>query len=324
MISLGAKTLPNKMVQIIDSLDGMKSISRSLHLALGVFDGVHIGHQAVIQSVVDAAKSDGGVAGVLTFDPHPIQILAPQVAPKRILASINHKKELLGDLGVGVMVVLPFTEEFASCEAETFLADLLRATSHLKTLAIGEDWKFGKQRRGNVKLLEDFGAEHAIHIRATSAVMLDGERVSSTRVRQAIRDGNMKAASAMLGREYTILGTVIEGRQLGRTIGFPTANLRAHNEQLPCDGVWAVEVTLENGDVNRGAGNLGVRPTIEGEDAKRMLEIHLLDYAGDLYGSDMEVLFLEFVRAEQKFESLAALKLQILEDVTFCRNLCTS
>ena len=299
-------------------------ISEPLHLALGVFDGVHIGHQAVIQSVVDAAKFDGGVAGVLTFDPHPIRVLAPQVAPKRILASINHKKELLGDLGVGVMVVLPFTEEFASCEAESFLADLLEAPSHLKTLAIGEDWKFGKQRRGNVKLLEDFGNKHAINIRATSAVMLDGERVSSTRVRQAIRDGNMKAVCTMLGREYTILGTVIEGRQLGRTIGFPTANLRAHNEQLPCDGVWAVEVTLENGGIYRGAGNLGMRPTIEGTDAKRMLEIHLLDYSGDLYGRDMEVRFLEFVRSEQQFPSLDALKTQIAEDVTFCRSLCTS
>ncbi|MBT8045042.1 MAG: riboflavin biosynthesis protein RibF, partial [Verrucomicrobiae bacterium] len=231
------------MVRIIHNLGGLKSLTRPLHLAMGVFDGIHIGHQAVIRSVVDSASEDGGVAGVLTFDPHPIRILAPELAPQRILASLNHKKELLDDLGVDLMVVVDFTEEFANCEASEFLNELLGTTAHLKTLAIGEDWKFGRQRKGNIDLLRNFGKEHGVGIQATGAVMIDGERVSSTRIRQAIRDGNMDAARAMLGREYTVLGTVVQGRQLGRTIGFPTANLRVHNEQLPTDGVWAVEAT---------------------------------------------------------------------------------
>ncbi len=311
------------MVRIIESLNEMKTITRPLHLAWGGFDGVHIGHQAVIRSVVAAAKADGGVAGVLTFDPHPIQVLAPQVAPKRILASLNHKRELLETLGVDVMVVIPFTREFAEEEAEEFLDQLLAASPNLRTIAIGEDWKFGKHRRGNVALLEKFGAAHHIHINTHGAVMLDGERVSSTRIRQAIRDGNMQAAAAMLGREYTVLGTVIKGRQLGRTLGFPTANLRVYNEQLPSDGVWAVEVTLENGEVYCGAGNLGVRPTVEGAAGQRMLEVHLLDYSGDLYGRDMVVRFIKFVRAERKFDSLDALQQQIGEDVASCRTLCT-
>jgi riboflavin kinase/FMN adenylyltransferase len=314
----------SKMIQLIENLKELQSIDQPLHLALGVFDGVHIGHQAVIQSVVDAAKTDGGIAGVVTFDPHPIRVLAPHLAPQRILASLNHKGELFAALGVNVMVVVPFTQEFANCEAEDFLTKLLNASRQLKTLAIGEDWKFGKQRQGDIALLKSFGADNGINISATSAVMLDGERVSSTRVRQAIRDGNMKATHAMLGREYTVLGTVVKGRQLGRTIGFPTANLRVHNEQLPNDGVWSVEATLENGEVVCGAGNLGIRPTVEGEGARRMLEIHLLDYSGDLYGTDMEVRFLEYVRAEKKFDSLDDLKSQIHDDVAFCRNLCQS
>ncbi len=307
------------MIRQIDGLEGLREIREPLHLAMGVFDGVHVGHRAVIGSAVAAAEKGGGLAGVLTFEPHPVRVLAPEVAPSRILASLDHKRELLAGLGVGVMVVVPFTREFAGCEAEVFLRDLLGAAPRLRTLAVGEDWKFGKQRAGDVALLEKFGAAHGVNILAAPAVMLDGERVSSTRVRQAIRDGNMDAARRMLGREYTVLGTVVKGRQLGRTIGFPTANLRVHNEQLPADGVWAVEVTLENGDFVRGAGNLGVRPTVEGGEGRRMLEIHLLDYSGDLYGTMMEVRFLEFVREERGFDSLDELKAQIAEDVLVCR-----
>ena len=154
-----------------------------------------------------------------------------------------------------------------------------------------------------------------------AAVMAHGERVSSTRIRQAIRDGNMKAANSMLGRDYSVLGTVVEGQKLGRTLGFPTANLKVYNEQLPADGVWCLEVTLASGELMKGVGNLGVRPSVEGGDSKRMLEVHLLDFCGDLYGQDMEVRFLEFVRAEQKFESLEDLQTQIRADVEFCREM---
>lgn len=303
----------------IYSLEEMKSIKEPLHLALGVFDGVHIGHQAVIKSVVDAAEKNGGVAGVLTFDPHPIRVLAPQVAPQRILASLTHKKELLEGLGVKVLVVIPFTEEFAQVEAETFLNGMRNSAAELRTLAMGEDWKFGNQRGGDVSLLRDFGQQHNIDVKAMGAVMHDGERVSSTRIRQAIRDGNMPAAAAMLGRDYTVLGTVVEGRKLGRQLGFPTANLRVHNEQLPPNGVWAVDVTLADKSVYRGAGNLGVRPTVENGEERKMLEINLLDFQGDLYGHDVEVRFVRRVRDERKFDSLDDLKAQIRKDVELCR-----
>ncbi len=308
------------MVRLIDQIEGLGEIKDSLHLALGVFDGLHIGHQKVIRTVVDAARNTGGLAGVLTFEPHPIRILAPDIAPHRILASINHKRDLLGKLGVDFMVVVRFTREFADCEAETFLCSLLDQCHNLRTISIGEDWKFGKNRRGDVALLGEIGAKHGVEVISSPAVMIDGERVSSTRIRQAIRDGNMKAAHAMLGRPYTVLGEVVQGRQLGRQWGFPTANLRVFNEQLPADGVWCVIARLADGGVVKGVGNLGVRPTVEGGKAKRMLEVHLLDFDRDIYGDTMEVEFLHYVRAEQKFESIDGLRDQIQRDVEACRD----
>jgi len=307
-------------MRTIESLDELQTISEPLHLALGVFDGVHIGHQAVISVAVEAARECGGVVGVLTFEPHPIRVLAPEKAPRRILASIQHKKDLLIELGVDVLVVIPFTVEFAKLEASEFLQQLNRSAVNLKTLTMGEDWKFGAGRGGDYKLLQAFGKTQGVEVKAAGAVRLGGERVSSTRIRQAIRDGNLEAASEMLGRPYMVWGTVVTGRKLGRTIGFPTANLRVYNEQLPPDGVWAVEVVLEHGKVYRGAGNLGVRPTVEGEGAEKLLEVYLLDFSGDLYGQEMEVRFLTFVRGEQKFASLEELKEQIFRDVAFCRN----
>lgn len=307
-------------MQTIHSLEEMENIAAPLHLALGVFDGVHMGHQAVIRCAVDAAKDQGGLVGVLTFEPHPIRVLAPEKAPRRILASIQHKEELLDALGVDVLVVIPFTEVFARQEADEFLSEMKAFCPSLKTLAMGEDWKFGYRRQGGIELLRHFGERSGVVVKTAESVRLDGERVSSTRIRQAIRDGNLQAVEKMLGREFSVWGTVVKGRKLGRTIGFPTANLRVYNEQLPPDGVWAVEVTLNHGGKYRGAGNLGVRPTVEGETGKRQLEIYLLDFSGDLYGSEMEVRFLEFVRGERPFGSLDELKEQIEKDVRFCRN----
>lgn len=307
------------MIKLIKNIADLANLKESLHLALGVFDGLHIGHQQVIGTAVEAAHQEGGLSGVLTFEPHPIRVLAPELAPSRILASLNHKRELLRDLGVDIMVVVDFTEDFAGCEAEDFLSSLVGACHCLKTISIGEDWKFGKKRRGDIAMLQQMGRDKGITINSSQAVMLDGERVSSTRIRQAIRDGNMAAAQAMLGRSYTVLGEVIEGRQLGREIGFPTANLRVFNEQLPTNGVWNVSVAIADGDMINGVGNLGMRPTVEGDQAKRMLEIHLLDFDEDIYGMTMEVEFLDYIRSEQKFNSVDELTRQIRLDVERCR-----
>ncbi len=301
----------------LSTIADLETLERPLHLALGVFDGVHIGHQAVIGAAVAGAEESGGVAGVLTFEPHPIQILAPDRAPRRILSSLEHKERLLEGLGVTVFLVLEFTSELAQQPAGEFAAGLVAAPT-LRQLSAGEDWKFGRQRAGTVALLESLGAREGVMVSAISSVMMDGERVSSTRLRQALRDGNLKAAAAMLGRPYAVMGAVERGAQLGRALGFPTANIAVGDEQLPPDGVYAVVVTA-TGEDRPGLANLGVRPTVSGE--RRLLEVHLLNFEGDLYGVDVEVRFGRRLRGEKKYADVDALKEQILCDVAAARAL---
>lgn len=302
-------------MQVFDSIDELREIKHPVHLALGVFDGVHRGHQKVISSAVEAAKKSGGVAGVLTFSPHPIQVLAPDRAPKRILASVAHKGFLLEQLGCSLMVVQKFDHAFAAQAAYDFIESIAHACHQLRSISVGEDWQFGKGREGNVKTLKNWGADLKFEVFAASPVIGQGERISSTRIRQAIRDGNLEAIHEMLGRPYTVLGVVLEGRKLARTLGFPTANVKVYNEQLPPDGVWSVEVKVE-GCWHKAIGNLGKRPTVENDsNAQRLLEVHLFEFDGDLYGQELPVRFLEFIRPEQKFDSIDALKQQIELDV---------
>ena len=301
-------------MQIIHNISDLTSLSGPLHLALGVFDGVHVGHQAVIQNAVDSARNFGGKVGVVTFEPHPVRVLAPDRAPRRILASIENKANLLGDMGVDFLCVQKFTVDFATREAREFIDDLVNYSDALRSIAVGEDWIFGKARGGNVTILKEWGAEMGFKVTAASPVMIAGERVSSTRVRQAVRDGNLKAVREMMGRPYNVLGTVIEGKQLARQLGFPTANVVVHNEQLPPDGVWSLEVKYA-GKVYQGIGNLGRRPTVEHEGARRLLEIHLFDFEGDLYGEMLQAEFISYIREEKKFESVEELKAQIELDV---------
>jgi riboflavin kinase / FMN adenylyltransferase len=279
---------------------------------------VHVGHQKVILNAVSAAQSDGGKVVVVTFEPHPVRVLAPDRAPRRILASVAHKADLLGSMGVDILCVQEFTLDFAAREAREFIEDLVRYSKELKSIAVGEDWIFGKARGGNVAKLSEWGSEMGFEVTAAAPVMADGERVSSTRVRQAVRDGNLIAVRKMLGRAYDVVGTVIEGRKLARQLGYPTANLIVHNEQLPPDGVWSLRVRFR-GEVYKGIGNLGRRPTVEQEGARRLLEIHVFDYDGDLYGEDVEAEFVEYIREEKKFDSIEELKAQIMEDVEQCK-----
>ena len=294
----------------------LSSVSQPLSLALGVFDGLHLGHQAVMAKAVARAKASGGMAGVLTFEPHPIQVLAPERAPRRLLASLSHKIHLLEDLGLDLLVVVEFDRAFAAQEPEVFL-EMLGKAPDLHSLAMGGDWRFGKARRGDSALLQSFGEEHGVLIDSVEAVMMSGERISSTRIRQALRDGNLSAAEEMLGRPYSVMGTVLEGKKLGRTIGFPTANIVPRSEQLPPDGVWVVEARWEQ-DWYPAVANLGRRPTI-GAAEDRILEVHLFDWEGDLYGRELEVRFRSLLREEKKFDGLEALKQQIGKDAEAAR-----
>ncbi len=291
---------------LIEELSGLPGPH---HLALGVFDGVHLGHQAVIAKALAARDRDGGTCGVLTFDPYPIRVLAPEKAPRRLLASLDHKAEILGRMGVDFLLALHFDLERAGQDAEEFVEEI--AAAGVKTVAVGEDWRFGKGRRGDLAMLRSLAGELGFHLDALPPVIMDGERISSTRIRQAIRDGNMEAAERMLGRPYTVEGRVVEGRKLGRQIGFPTANVERGEEQFPPDGVWAVRARAGERALD-GVANLGVRPTVDGE--QRLLEVHLFDFSGDLYGSVLEVEFVRILRSEQKFGSLEELKAQIARD----------
>ncbi|WP_165788563.1 bifunctional riboflavin kinase/FAD synthetase [Rubritalea profundi] len=297
----------------------LRQLEKPVHLALGVFDGVHVGHQEVIRHAVEAAKKDGGLAGVVTFEPHPIRVLAPERAPRRILASIQHKADLLAELGVDFLCVQEFTLDFSRREAREFIEDLAQNSGQLRHIAVGEDWIFGKERGGNVQRLKQWGSELDFEVDAAPPVMVQGERVSSTRIRQAIRDGNISAAKEMLGRDYTVVGTVEKGKQLARQLGFPTANVVAHNEQLPPDGVWELEAVIDGAHF-KAIGNLGRRPTVENENARRLLEVHVFDFNGDLYDKVIEAKFLKFIRPEKKFDSVDDLKMQISKDVASVRS----
>lgn len=290
-------------VKVFHKLDELSETGESFGLALGVFDGVHLGHQAVL----DAARGFQKL-GVLTFEPHPVQVLAPDRAPRRILANLEHKKRILESLGVDFVVVVNFTREFAARSADEFAAQLF--ASGVKCLAAGEDWSFGKGRAGNMTRLAEWGGEAGVEVSAVGAVKLDGERISSTRIRQCLRDENLEGAAAMLGRAYSVFGEVVKGRQLGRTIGFPTANVAVSEEQLPPNGVYVVE-----GNGVRGVANIGTRPTVD-ESMRRSLEVHLFsDEVPMEYGWDLEVGFIEKIRNEQKFPSIDELKAQIAKDV---------
>jgi riboflavin kinase/FMN adenylyltransferase len=300
---------------ICKHLENLPELGVPLHLALGVFDGVHIGHQEVIARAVKAAALNGGLAGLLTFEPHPIRVISPDKAPTSLLATLNHKAEIVGDLGIELLIPLHFDADFSKMEASEFLEKLTAAT--ILTLSVGEDWRFGHHRKGDAEFLTRESQLRGFRLETVPPVMLDGERVSSTRIRQAIRDGNLDAAQRMLGRPYSVSGTVEEGKKLGRTIGFPTANLSFGDAQLPPDGVWAVKSLLSDGRSINGVANLGLRPTVGG--TARVFEIHLFDFSEDIYGCDMEVLFRKKLRDEEKFPDLESLRTQIQLDTERAR-----
>lgn len=298
---------------ILNSIPELAQIPGPVFLAIGVFDGVHLGHQAVISTSARHATEAGGIAVVVTFDPHPAKVLRPAES-KRLLTATEHKIALIRELGVSHLLVLKFDRAFASTPPDEFVRQLAAAARPLREICVGQEWSFGKNRAGNLALLKKLGAELDFDVVGVEPVMHEGRVVSSTAIRQAVETGDFPLAAQMLGREYTILGTVESGKQLGRSLGFPTANLSAHSEQFPPNGVYAAEAQLE-GKKLRGVINLGVRPTVEGGAPTRVLELHLFDFDRDIYGRDIEVRFLRYLRPEQKFENLAALREQIARDV---------
>ncbi|HEY6069804.1 MAG TPA: bifunctional riboflavin kinase/FAD synthetase [Chthoniobacterales bacterium] len=304
-------------MEILRSIPELARLRGPLFLAIGVFDGIHRGHQAVISTSAEHARAANGTPVVVTFDPHPEKVLRPERAP-HLLTATEHKIALIRDLGVGNLLIIHFDKEFAGTEPENFVTALVSHSKPLREICVGHEWSFGRKRRGNLDLLKELGSKSNFNVVGIPPVKINGAVVSSTAIRQAVEKGDFAKAADMLGREYTILGTVTHGDSLGKKIGFPTANLSAHNEQFPPNGVYAAVARLTDG-MHRGVINLGVRPTISGGKSERVLEIHLFDFDRDIYGRDVEVRFLKFLRPEKKFENLDALVQQIRRDVEQAR-----
>lgn len=307
-------------MEVLFDIADLKRLPGPLHLAIGVFDGVHCGHQTVIEAAKSSASEDGGSVVVVTFDPHPVEVLSPQSAP-RLLTAPRHKLVLLErEMGISQVLVVPFDGDFAEQTGEQFIASMLQAAPEggISRICVGRDWKFGKKRSGDVALLESLGEQHGFNVTGVGTVEVNSMRVSSTRIREAVGAGDFEIAKSLLGRDYTVFGTVIEGRKLGRTLGFPTANFTVHREQLPPTGVYAVRA-IGAGDGWNGVANLGYRPTVEGGEMKRLLEVHLFGLDHEIYGEDLEIEFVQFIRPERKFDGLDALKAQIATDVEAAR-----
>jgi riboflavin kinase/FMN adenylyltransferase len=309
-------------MEILRSIAELESLRGPLFLAIGVFDGVHLGHQAVISAATSHARAADGTPVVMTFDPHPLKVLRPQHAP-HLLTATQHKIALIRDMGVEHLLVINFDRKFAATSPEEFVEELVMHSRPLREICVGHEWSFGKDRRGNLDLLKRLGVQLDFSVVGVPPVLVNGEVVSSTAIRQAVEKGDLAKGAEMLGREYTIFGTVTHGNNLGKKIGFPTANLSAHSEQFPPNGVYFAEARV-NGVLYYGVINLGYRPTVSSGKSERVLEIHMLDFDRDIYGEDVEVRFMRHLRPERKFESLESLAQQIELDVRRARELCAA
>ncbi len=285
-------------------------------IAPGNHDGVHLGHQALVRTAREHARAHGLRAVALTFDPHPATLLAPARAPTP-LTTVARRTELLRAAGADDVLVQPFTREFAALDPEAFLQTLLDYSA--RALVVGPDFRFGRDRAGEVALLQQFGARHGLAVIVEPPVRIGDERVSSSAVREALGRGDVARATELLGQVADLTGTVIEGQRRGRTLGFPTANLATEPVLHPADGVYAVVVRVLDGSAPRllhGVANLGVRPTLQ---AGRSCEVHLLNWSGDLYGVRLRVGWVARIRPEQKFPGIDALKAQIQSDCESAR-----
>jgi riboflavin kinase/FMN adenylyltransferase len=297
---------------ILRSIADLSLLPGPVVLAAGTFDGLHLGHQALIRSALDEAVRIHGTAVVLSFDRHPALLIRPEKAP-RLLTRIETKLDLLEGMGVPVLLLLEFSEEFASQPAEVFIRNLVSASNPLHEICVGSQWSFGRGGTGNIALLEKLGEESGFSVDQIDPVEIAGKPISSTRVRQAIASGDFSEAATCLGRKYLLSGRVITGAGLGAKIGFPTANLDVAGMQLPPDGVYAVRVH-HGGSILSGVCNIGVRPTVDPSAQHRTVEVHLFDFSENFVGKELGVEFIQFLRVEQKFAGLEELKAQIARD----------
>jgi riboflavin kinase/FMN adenylyltransferase len=328
----------------VNNLEAIPQTDKPVVLAMGCFDGVHIGHQKVISTAVEQANARGGEAWVFTFNPHPAKILSPKTAPPLISAETCRLRQFAA-LGVHGVIAVPFDTTFAHTGPEQFLSNLWKTLPTLSGIVCGTDWSFGYKARGKFQTLEKLCAKHGITATAIHPVLFDGERVSSTHVRQAVHTGNIPFAEQLLGRPFCIFGTVVKGCGIGRGLGFPTSNIDPENELIPAPGVYAAWTRIQKSEVgNQGSGVRGqeskipcpppdtrhstLRPSAVfiGErktfdDPEPVIEAYLLDFDGNLYGQQIEVCLVRKIRGVQLFPSKEALITQIEKDIAQIRGL---
>jgi riboflavin kinase/FMN adenylyltransferase len=300
-------------MRVIHAAQELKPGNRKVCLAIGFFDGVHLGHQQVIRQTRTDARQHEAIALVITFDRHPNAVVALSRVPS-LIYSLPQKLRTIESVGADTVLLIRFDKAFSEQTGEAFVRGLARELGHIQSLCVGANFVFGHKRGGNVELLKKLGAELNFTVHGMAAVSLDGQAVSSTRIRAAIRAGDLDSVSQMLGRAYSVAGTVVRGDGLGQQLGFPTANLDTAGLALPPHGVYAVHAEAE-GRTCRAVLNIGHRPTLQNPSPQLRVEAHLIDFAGDLYGQEVELVFVEKLRAEKKFGSLGELRHQIAQDI---------
>jgi len=305
-------------MKLIRTAKEFEPVGRKACLAIGFFDGVHLGHQQIIRQTIADAHQHDAIALVITFDRHPNTVVLPERVPP-LIYSLPQKLDAIESLGVDTLLLIHFDEPFSHQTGEDFIGSLARDLGSIQSICVGSNFVFGHRRSGNVALLKKLGGELGFTVHGLAAVSLDSQIVSSTRIREAIRTGNLDAASQMLGRPYAVSGRVLEGDRIGQQLGFPTANLNVAGLILPPNGVYAGLATVGK-KAFRVALNIGLRPTVVSAAPQLRVEAHLLDFDGDLYGQELAIQIGARLRDEKKFTSAADLREQIKRDVALVRH----
>jgi len=301
-------------MHLIRGLSHLEPFKNGCVLTIGNFDGLHLGHRTVIKKLAERGDTLGLPVVIMIFEPQPLEYFLGENAPSRLMR-LREKVIEFGKLPVDHLLIVRFNRYFANCDAEQFIDDILINKLNIKHLVIGDDFHFGKARRGNFAMLKDKGKLHGFSVEDTGSYQLAGLRISSTIIRDALGEGDLAQAEKLLGHCYSVCGRVAHGDQLGRTIGYPTANIRMFRKNTPVNGVFAVTMTGIDGLEFEGIANVGTRPTVDGG-AKVILETHLFDFDKEIYGRYVEVHFKQKIRDEVRFQSLEQLKAQIEKDVT--------
>ncbi len=306
-------------MQLIRGIHNLRPEHQGCVATIGNFDGVHLGHQAVFEKLIEQGRRLSVPTTVITFEPQPQEFFVPEKAPAR-LTRLREKLAAIRETGVDRALLLEFNKRLASMPAETFVEQILIQGLGIRFLYVGDDFRFGKGRHGDFQMLSDIGAANGFEVQDMHTFRLMDERVSSTRIREALTLGDLDTAARLLGREYRICGRVVHGNKLGRTIGFPTANLDLHRKVSPLHGIYAVRVHGLDEQALPGVANIGNRPMVK-NDPRFLLEVYIFDFSRDIYGEHVEVSFVKKLRDEANFESFEAMRRQIQQDAWQARQL---